>query len=324
MKSLLVLVLLGLLGCGEDEDAAFAHYFAAKPYDDGACNAADGKLPFRREMRLYTYGNADVPPYTRALQRYYRRHGLAFFSRHEVTTIPQRYILDGDTFALNQRLAQEFPGVDTQDQAALMRDPALYERVVRFTMNFIFRPVIEFARAHSDGGVGVTNFAVVPQVLRNGASGLLGTGDEVAGLSVSPALIAALAATNSPDAASWRTLDLPPDFSPMMFLDGGALGILESGAPDLVDLVTAHEFGHSCGLIHREEEHNLMLPAVDPAVSACTDSLDEDQLETMRATLAAAPKAAAVGAAEVLPASELTALLRGDRPTLLRLLRKFR
>jgi hypothetical protein len=328
MRLLLICVLLAA-SCGDDENAAFAHYFAAKPYDDNLCNIADGKLPFRREVRLYTYGNADVPPYTRALQKYYRRYGLTFYGTQPVTTIPERYIINGDSFALNEKLQQEFPGVNTDDQESLrQRDPALYERVVRFTMNFLFGPVIEFARMHGNLGLGVTNFAVVPEVLRPGGSGLLGTGDEVAGLSVSPALIAALVASKDPAAAGWKTLDLPPDFTPMMFLNGSTLGLLESAKPDLVDLVAAHEFGHTCGLIHREEEHNLMLPAVDPTTSACTDSLDPDQLDTMRASLSAAPaKALTLATSEnppVFPPAELRALQHGDRAALLRLLRQLR
>jgi hypothetical protein len=325
-----LLALAGVAGCGGDDDE-FSHYFAARPYTTEACNLTDAKLATHREIRLFTFGNADAPPYSRVLQRYYRRHGLQFYSHQSVTSITQRYVLDSDGYALNAGLAREFPGVDVSDEQALkMRDPALYDRVVKYTMNFIFRPIIEFARTYGTTGTEVTNLVVVPEIIRPGNSNIFGGGAQVAGLAVSPALIAVLAAQNTSDGTAWTLLDLPKEFSPMMFLDGKTLGLLLSAAPDLVDLVAAHEFGHTGGLVHRQEEHNLMLPAVDPTVSACTDSLDEDQLQTMRTTfgigngsaLTLARPASAPHPASVLPPAELAALRRGDRAALENLVRR--
>jgi hypothetical protein len=322
-------VLAGLaLGCGDGEDTGFDHYFAAEPYQTAACNKADGSLTVDREMHLYTYGNRDVPPYSRALQRYYRRHGLRFFSQEPVRTIAQPYVLDTSGSALDKALSQAFPGLNLDDEAAIRRDPELYAKVVKVTMNFIFRPVIEFARDNGKVGVQVTNLVIVPDILRPGGEDLLGPGAEVVGLAVSPALIDVFARQDLAEGTAWKSIELPADFTPMMFLDGRILGDLMSGAPDLADLVAAHEFGHTAALVHRTEDHNLMLPAVQPGVSTCTDSLDPDQVDTMRGTLGvvatkAAPLTVAEGPAPQLPTGDLTALRRGDRRAFARLLRPF-
>jgi hypothetical protein len=327
LRAVIVLVALAAAGCGEGEDTGFDHYFAVRPYPTAACNVADRRLATTREVHLFTFGNADVPPYSRSLQRYYRRHGLQFFSQDPVRQIAQPYVLDTDGILLDMALAREFPGVDLNDAAAVMRDPALYERVVKFTMNFIFRPVIEFARANGHTGVGVTNLVVVPDIVRPGGGDLLAPGAEVVGLAVSPALIEVFAQQNLDEGMAWRSIDLPADFTPMMFLDGKVLGNLMSGAPDLADLVAAHEFGHTGALVHRTEDHNLMLPAVMPGVSACTDSLDDDQVETMRKTFALGPPAALTLAppplapARILPPSDLSALRHNDPRAFARLLR---
>jgi hypothetical protein len=329
-RSVLLVLVLASVGCDDGEDTGFDHYFAARPYPSAACNVADQRLGTMREVHLFTYGNADVPPYSRSLQRYYRRHGLQFFSHDPVRQIGQPYVLDTDGILLDMALAKEFPGVDLNDQAAVMRDPALYARVVRFTMNFIFRPVIEFARDNGHAGLNVTNLAVVPDIVRPGGGDLLGPGAEVVGLAVSPALIEVFAHQSLDEGAAWQSIDLPADFTPMMFLDGRVLGDLMSGAPDLADLVAAHEFGHTGALVHRTEDHNLMLPAVMPGVSACTDSLEDDQVETMRKTLGVGPQGAPLTLAlpgdldrlqRLLPPADLPALRRGDRRAFARLLR---
>src|SRR4029453_10928848 len=111
-------------------------------------------------------------------------------------------------------------------------------------------------------GTQITNLVLVPQILRPGGADLAPSGGEVAGLAISPALLRRFDAMDIAEGAAWKALDLPADFTPMMFLDGKVLGEILSGAPVLVDLVAAHEFGHTGGLIHRQESHNLMLPGV--------------------------------------------------------------
>jgi hypothetical protein len=330
---LLALVsLLALAGCGGDDDP-YAHYFRAKPYSTAECNQADAALGGRREIRLFTYGNADAPPFSRSLQRYYQRHGLRFFSKDPVMQVAQDYILDTDGGALNAGLAREFPGVDLDDEDALRRDPALYERVVKYTMNFVFRPILEFARSHGTVGTEVTNLVVVPEILRPDGDSVLEPGAQVAGLAISPALLEVFAQQDLDEAATWKLLDLPKDFTPMMFLDGRVLALLMSARPDLADLVAAHEFGHTAALVHRLTENNLMFPSVHPG-SACTDGLEDDQLAAMRGTLADghrmaltrrdAPAAPGAGTLEAaLPVHELQGLVRGEPGALRRIVRRF-
>jgi hypothetical protein len=324
--SLAIVVLLATLaGCGGDHDF---HYFDTKPYKTAACNArGDDRLAFRREINLFTNRNSDVPPYSQALQRYYRRHGLTFFSQQEVTTVPQSYALDSSDTALEAALKKQFPGVNLDDMSLETKDPALYKQIVTAAVNFMFRPVVEFVRAHSAGGPGVTNMVVVPSVVRPGGQEV--AAGDVAGLAISPALIAELAADGQPGAEVWQSIALPKEFSPVMFLDGQVLAEVASVAPDLVDLVVAHEFGHTGGLVHRMEDHNLMFPFVDPSVSLCSDSLDPDQIETMRGTfglgkaLRLREPASARPAQSAITPEDLRALRHGDRAALRRLLEPF-
>jgi hypothetical protein len=320
-----------LAGCdGNDPDSGFDHYFAARGYTEAACNVPDPRLKGRREVRIFTQG-VDAPIFTRPLQRYYLRYGLTFFSTQAVQVVDQKYALDTDEYELNKALEKQFPGVDLNDMSLMMKDPALYQQIVKAVMNFMFRPLIEFARKHA-AGTQVTNLVLVPQILRPGGADLSPTGGEVAGLAISPALLQRFQGADIPEGAAWKELDLPADFTPMMFLDGKLLGQILSGAPVLVDLVAAHEFGHTGGLVHRQEPHNLMLPGVAPGVNTCRDSLDDDQIDTMRESLGLAVTAPLVVKGEradpraqlqqVLPPAELGAILHGDRATLIRFVRR--
>jgi hypothetical protein len=332
LRLALIAVTVSLLaGCGGDADTGFDHYFSSTPYNDPACDLPDPRLTGRHEMRLFTQG-ADAPVFSRGLQRYYRRYGLTFFSNEAVQVIDQKYALDTDDYSLNQALAKEFPGVNLDDQTLVMKDPALYQQIVKAVMNFTFRPIIEFARTHV-AGPQITNLVLLPQILRPDGSDISAGGGEVAGLAISPALLRRFDSMDIPEGAAWKQLDLPADFSPMMFLDGKVLGQILSAAPVLADLVAAHEFGHTGGLVHRTEPHNLMLPAVAPGQNTCLDSLDDDQIETLRENLdLAAPKALLVKGERadplaqlqvILPPSELGAILHGDRPALHRFIRHF-
>jgi len=329
-RCLFITAVLALAGCGGSDDG-FDHYFAAGPYQDDACNLADSRLATRREVRIFTNG-IDAPVFGRALQRYYRRHGLTFFSTRAIETIDQKYALDTDEIDLSRALMKEFPGVDLDDPALETKDPVLYEKVVKAVLNYMFRPVLEFARAHA-AGTEVTNLVLLPQIPRPGGGSLFPMGGEIAGLAISPALLQRFQGMDIPEGAAWKTVDLPPDFTPMMFLDGTLLGRLMSADPDMVDLVAAHEFGHTGALVHRMESHNLMLPAVRLGESTCADSLADDQIDTMRDTLGITSKSTGSlrrqdeGAGEALPAllpgRQLSAILRGDRAAMGDLVRRF-
>ena len=114
------------------------------------------------------------------------------------------------------------------------------------------------------------------------------------------------------EAQVWEGVQLPADFTPMLVLGRNVLNRLTQRAPELKDLVTSHEFGHTAALIHTMVERNLMFPSVAVGRDNCHDSLDDTQLATMRTTLGvgAAASGALVnaGAAAQVPAAAPRAL----------------
>lgn len=256
-------------------------YFAIEPpYQVSACDQIDTRLAGRREIRLFSNGSVDVAANTRALQRYYKRHGLAFFTNAAPKTIETSYALDTDLEALMRGLVAAFPNVDFNGP---MPDMATFGSILKFTVNFLLRPMIDFARVHGNQGANTTNFVVLPQVVRPSAMKVIdGT---LLGLAVSPALVEAFIRDSPQEGEIWKGADLPPGFTPMMFLDHHNLELVATRDPVLRDLVVAHEFGHTGALLHRMSIANLMNPGVIPGVSKCSSSIDDDQMATMQSTL---------------------------------------
>jgi hypothetical protein len=331
--------LCALTACGAHGDAVdLDSYFAAQPYAMAGCDAVDTTLAGRREMRLYYNGGVDVGTFTRGLQRYYRRRGLLFSTDRPGLFIEPGYALDSDQDAMLAAARMVFPGVNLDDEATLMRDPELYERVVVFALNFHLRPAIEFAREHSGLGANVTNLVVVPQIPSTGSTSLaLDGGGALAGFAISPTLVANLTSGDPDTARIWNAVELPANFSPMMFLDAGVIGQAAAREEVLRDVIVAHEFGHTAGLVHRETTHNLMFPSVSSGSTGCADWLQDDQIAVVRGTLGVgagqAPTAGQALTAEEareaaavrwsFPPARWTALVRGDRSALRTLLAPF-
>jgi hypothetical protein len=234
------------------------------------------------------------------------------------------YALNTNTTELGQALITAFPGVDFNDEAALMADPVLYNQILTFAANFIFKPMIDFATAHSDRGGAVTNLVVLPNLERPGGESVGQPGTSLAGLSISPALIAQFAMGMSDDAQVWANVSLPPNFTPMMVLGDDVLSRARIIDPVLDDLIAAHEFGHSGALVHSMVERNLMFPNVTPGYDDCTNSLDDAQLTLVATTygLGTSARTGALlangaGAAPSRPTTfkpdRLRAMLTGDR-----------
>jgi hypothetical protein len=292
LAGLLLPLVPALLGaCGDDPptQAELDRFFDAKAYSTAACNEKDLLLSGRREMRLYQSGRGDLVASTQGLQRYYRRHGLTFFTEQRPESIALTYALDTDEVALGRALTKKFPGVDFNDEASLKRDPAVYDEVMKYVANFMFRPMIQFARAHK-AGAGVTNFVLLPQLVRPGGIEIGPKGATLAGLAISAPLLQIFTANNPEESKIWQDVDLPEGFSPMMFLDEGTLHDGAAESPVIRDLVVAHEFGHTGGLVHRPESHNLMYPSVTPGANTCADGLTDDQFTTLRATFGFGPQ----------------------------------
>ncbi len=291
-----IVVVVGVSGFGCDGSdgaegpPALEAYFAPQPYANAACNAVDQRLAGERHMRLYVNGGGSVKPIAQGLANYYHRHSLSFFTDQQPQATTMTYALDTDEDALMVALREQFPGVDFEDEAALEADPELLARLYAAAGNFGFRPVIEFLKAHSDGGAAVTNLIVVPQVENPD-----GTDDDpdhtTAGIAVSPALLAEFARETSPEAQAWLGIDLPANFSPIMVMGNDVLKRVSGIKPELDDLITAHEFGHTGGLVHTMVERNLMYPSTGP-INDCTDGLDDQQLAIMSASYGLGPGAA--------------------------------
>src|SRR6185436_21101972 len=103
--------------------------------------------------------------------------------------------------------AKQFPGVNLDDAELMTKDPELYQRVVKVVMNFMFRPIIEFARGHI-AGAQVTNLVLVPQIIRPDGADVSPAGGEVAGLAISPALLLRFQGKDIPEGEAWQALDL--------------------------------------------------------------------------------------------------------------------
>jgi hypothetical protein len=324
--ALVASVLMFGLGCGGSEDPpALDEYFVATPYGNPACDAIDGRLTGEREMHLFVHGGlSELLPVTQGLASYYHRYSLSFVTLADPEKTAMSYALDTDLNALMRQLVAAFPGVDLNDEQALMADPVLWNDVQRFIVNYIMRPMIEFASANA-AGQGVTNLVLIPYIERPGGMKLGDPGTTLAGLSVSPALLAEFARMMTEDGAIWQGVNLPDGFTPMMVLGGNVLAQVDGVAPVLRDLVTAHEFGHSSALTHSTVARNLMYPNVMPGRDDCSDGLTDAQLDTMRATLGLGTLASgallAAGAEVARPETGAGALARfraAFRPTHLR------
>src|SRR5215213_6042912 len=149
---------MSMVACGGDGGEDLGRYFDPAPaYQVPDCASVDGRLTGRREMRLFHNGAADVEGPTRGLARYYQRHGLTFFTQQEARAAAPSFAIDTDSEALGRELIRTFPGVDFTNEAAVMSDPVLWQQVLNATVNFLLRPMIDFARAQGAAGRAVTN-----------------------------------------------------------------------------------------------------------------------------------------------------------------------
>jgi hypothetical protein len=323
-----VVVGVGGLGCGSNEPPTLDEYFAAKPYANAACNAVDDRLAGERHMRLYVNGAAAIEPITQGLASYYARHSLTFSTDVQPQKTSMTYALDTNMDDLIAAAKKQFPDVDFTDYA-MYSDPAFNQEFTVFAANFLLRPMIEFANAHVGDGADITHLVLVPDMERPGGESITEPGSSLAGLSVSPALLAQFASTGATDGQTWQSVDLPAGFAPMMVLGSKVLARAAAADPVYDDLIVAHEFGHSGGLVHSSVERNLMYPDTLPG-DDCTNGLDDAQLAIMSASYGlgpatAGPLASRTGAltpagsaksTAAFPREQLRALMSGDRAAL--------
>ncbi len=117
-----------------------------------------------------------------------------------------------------------------------MSDPVLWPQVVTFITNFMLKPMVDFANTHSEAGGAVTNLIVVPEMERPGGEPIGDPGTSLAGLAISPALLAEFARTMPDEAEIWAGVNLPANFTPMMALGSNVLKRAGAVDPELRDL----------------------------------------------------------------------------------------
>lgn len=278
---------------------AHASLFAADPYADQACNAEGTDLGLRRELRIFVGpGVRDVARYTRGLQRWFRRHGVTFYTRHAPLPLPIDWALNLDDEALQAHLKAKFPEVDFASPDP--PDEATLEAIQRAVVRFLLAPVVDFAEVYGREGQHVTNLVLLPRVRRDEV--LDGTQEQlILGLALSPTLIRSFQAGGGLDgeATLWEASPFEAEFTPMMFINAGLLARLADRLGDnIIDLTMAHELGHTLGLHHVARRGNLMSAGIEgPEDLACTVGLEGDQIEVAAGTLSTDQRALALRAA---------------------------
>jgi hypothetical protein len=282
-----------LLGACEDEDAAPSNTreFAAKAYGNPVCDVKDGRLTARRQLRLFVNGGLDIDSTITGLQRYYRRHGLTFFASTTVETTDLHQVQDLDSETLNAKLHQDFPGQDLSDAALTAlaaSDRPLFDRIVTAIMRFQFSGVLSFLERYHLEGQDVTNVVLLQDLVT--AKSPPEVRDSLLGVALSPFLLTELARTGMDAQRTIPLVGLSPDFAPVVFIGNRNVKLLETrlGAVNR-DLVVAHEFGHSAGLVHRNDSTNLMNPSTTGRES-CAQALSDEQIEVMQRGLGLAGK----------------------------------
>ena len=72
-------------------------------------------------MHLFVHGDLNqLLPITQGLARYYHRHSLTFVTVTDPQKVDTSYALDTNVDALNRAAVAAFPGVDFNNEAALM------------------------------------------------------------------------------------------------------------------------------------------------------------------------------------------------------------
>ena len=122
--------------------------------------------------------------------------------------------------------------------------------MLTFVANFILKPMVDFASTHSDFGATRDEPDRGRQLERPGGMPIGDPGTSLAGLAISPALLAEFARTMPDEAQIWQGVNLPAGFTPMMVLGNNVLARARAVDPVLDDLIAAHEFGHTGALVH--------------------------------------------------------------------------
>jgi hypothetical protein len=328
LRALTVLAWVTLGACGGEDHPlpATTREFAVQPYGNPACDGNDGRLVGRRKLRLFVNPGLKIDATITGLQRYYHRFGLTFFADLTVEETDIKQVQDLDQETLNAKLQKEFPGVDFSDAGLTTlasKDRALFDRIVTSIMRFQFSGVLAFLERYQLTGQDVTNVVLMQDLATAKSPPELRDG--ILGLSLSPFLLTELARTGMDAQRTIPLAGFAENFSPLVFIGNRNLKALEiATASPSRDLVVAHEFGHSAGLVHRPEKGNLMYPSTTGA-EGCGVKLEDEQIAVMRQGLGLAPptQARLVGQGAWPPPGVVAGVVRGEVPALRAFLQPF-
>jgi hypothetical protein len=250
------------------------HYFGqASPAPElPSCSQGPAPAPLALTLRVGLYhadtiSDAEVAELTRALQHAVAQVGIRFSARDASKPSGLRYGLTGSERSIDAALARE--GI--MPNVAL--DSAEAGRAHRAVADVMFAELRAFVeRTGRDAEQPDLNLIVLEQLIEPQlAEILLGSaGSSIPGFGLSPRMLARVP-PDDPGFELQSLAGLPSDFTPLALL--GARDLAEYA--DAAENITAHELGHTLGLIHSPDPDNLMYTA--PKIR-CRPYLDERQL----------------------------------------------
>ncbi len=235
-------LLPSLSGCGD----------ATRP-DDASLRCDASALPLAGSHRLeIVHAGSRSMRLADALQEHYAPYGLSFERGIVELAEPPRFLIDNDPDGLESALQEAFPHLDLHAEPFPGTDAEL-AALVRFSANHALAPFIELVTA-SPPRERTTWLISLPRLPSDPDE----PGWNVAGLTISPALLRALRSEPDAEAEIWRAVELPERFTPLIALDEELVASLQALDPDAERVVTAHEFAHTTGLTHHDGADNLM------------------------------------------------------------------
>lgn len=247
------------------------HYllgYQAAPID--LCKSAStAKVHATKEIGFFLGpGVIDLEAQTagRRLQRYYEAYALSFYVRHEAGSVGFQYLLSGTEDAVRAR-AKEL-GVNP-DKQTTQEEADKFERVVGEVLAKNLRDTIVSRGTAVDDRIDIV---VVDGIVDPAVQKIVAGEGVILGMGLSPKLFREILAAD-PTADYFSFYGIPRDFTPVFFVGQDDVRRL---TPDQGDAIMAHEMGHALGLVHVEEQENLMFPVAGTV--PCTPGLSDAQV----------------------------------------------
>lgn len=207
--------------------------------------------------------DATLQQYTRALALYYARFGISFATNAPVETVDFDSIADANQATIDAAMAEA--NVDPNDA----------EAVALVVRRSVYAKLIGFARREALRGGDEIRIVLLDQVESDAYLAYYERPGSVAGLGLSRALDVRTGGQLT------KAFALDFDYPPLLFIGAETLKLYSRAAA----VATAHEMGHSFGLVHEADTRNLMYPLVQNGLD-CTPSLSLAQIDTMATLLA--------------------------------------